>query len=74
VTSTLTGQVVSVQWNAEAGIVCQMRATTSLTGAPSNLFWTDVGDVVIGPANAQRETNTTPQERYYRVVVPYTLP
>jgi hypothetical protein len=74
VTSTLTGQVVTMQWNAEVGIVYQMRATTNLTGAPTNLFWTDVGDVVIGPANTQKETNTMRLERYYRVVAPYTLP
>ena len=74
VTPTITSQVVTVQWNAEAGIVYQMTATTDLSGAPTNLFSTNVGNVVIGPANTQSETNTMREERYYRVLAPYTLP
>jgi hypothetical protein len=69
------GQAVSVQWASETNIHYQLQAVTNLIGAPTSLFWTNVGGEVLGPANTQSETNSPPgSQRYYRVFAPFTWP
>lgn len=65
-----TCQVVSVQWIAQTNVHYQLQAVTNLTGAPTNLFWFDIGPEVIGPTNVQTDETCDP-ERYYRVIAPY---
>lgn len=68
-----TGQVVVVQWTAEANTRYQLQGVTNLLYASNN--WFNIGPLVIGPANTQIETNipSTPQ-RFYRVLAPLTWP
>jgi hypothetical protein len=74
VSGGVTQQVATIAWNAESGLSYQLQAVTNLTGAPTNLWWTDVGGLVIGPSNTQVETNSLQFERYYRVTMPFVWP
>lgn len=68
----LGSQIVTLSWNAEAGLEYQVQAATSLTNPPP--IWSDIGPRMIGPANVFSETNSPAFERYYRVMVPWSGP
>ena len=73
VTNIGSDQVVTLQWNAEAGVAYQVEYATTLS-TPPPVVWTDVGPELIGPANSLTRTNTSLLERYYRIRVPYVCP
>ena len=73
VTNLGSDQVVTLQWNAEAGVAYQVEYATTLSDPPP-VVWADVGPEIIGPANSLTRTNTALLERYYRVRVPYVCP
>lgn len=73
VTNITTNQVITIQWNAETNVHYQLVATGPLTNAPP-LSWTNVGPVILGPANSLIETNVAQFQRYYRVTAPYVAP
>jgi len=72
VTNITSQQVITLQWNAEAGISYQMQELLQLTNAP--MPWTDVGPEIVGPANTLVVTNSPAFQRYYRVKVPEVCP
>jgi hypothetical protein len=72
VTNLVVQQVITLQWNSEAGIVYQVQQATTLSNSP--VVWNDVGPQVVGPANTLVLTNAHVFERYYRVEVPSVCP
>jgi len=73
VTNIGSDQVVTMQWNAEAGVAYQVEYATTLSSPPPTV-WTDVGPETVGPANSLTRTNAWLLERYYRIRVPNVCP
>ncbi len=62
---------VTVEWNAETGIQYQLLATPSLgIDNGTDIVWSPVGPIVVGPAYSMSDANATAAQRYYRVLVP----
>jgi len=70
----VTNRYATVEWTWENDVHYQLQAVTNLTGAPTNLFWFNIGPEVIGPVHEQSDTNTSAPERYYRVIAPNAVP
>jgi hypothetical protein len=63
---------VTMKWNAQAGEVYQLQQTVQL-GNPA-IPWTDLGDLVIGPACTIVLTNTMDMQHFYRLCLPDICP
>ena len=66
---SVTNRYVTVEWNAETGIQYQLLATSDLKPV-TNIVWTKVGPIVVGPAHAMSDADTSGPKRFYRVQVP----
>jgi len=78
VTNIGVNQLITLNWNPEAGVVYQVQEATNLPGlvVPSGV-WSDVGPVFIGPSNSLVLTNPisiSPPNRFYRILVPDICP
>jgi len=73
VASTVSNQVITMEWNSEPNIAYQVQCLTTFSNTPP-FIWTNVGAPIIGPANSITFTNTWVFERYYRLCVPYVCP
>ena len=60
---------MTVEWNAETGIQYQLLATTNLDNG-TNIVWTNVGPIVIGPVYWQDDADAYAPQKFYRVMVP----
>jgi hypothetical protein len=69
--NSVSNRVFVAEWNAENGILYQLRATYSVSG--STLVWTNIGPIVLGPANSQMDQNISTQ-KFYRVHAPFAAP
>jgi hypothetical protein len=66
---SVTNRYVTVEWNAETGIQYQLLATTDLDHG-TNIVWTSVGPIVVGPGHSMSDANASALKRFYRVWVP----
>jgi len=73
VASSISNQVITLEWNSEPAVVYQVQCLTTFSNTPPYL-WTDVGAPVVGPAHSLTFTNTWEFERYYRLSVPNICP
>lgn len=68
---SVSNRFVTIEWNAESGIQYQLLAAPGLgTNNGTDIVWSAVGPVVIGPAHSMSDANATAAQRFYRVLVP----